>query len=257
MPWSISRDEPAVGEWTLRVLDRINPLKNGTLTAWELVLWGESIDAAKAVPYTLPNSLPETDEDEDEAPSSTITSAIPGTITKSFPKPTEHLPDDHVSAPGETHEPGLGNPALPSDATLVPISSPTAGSPITGGGTADEGKGDGFDTLSSGSWIFGAAGFVALAGLSGAGFFFYRRYRRSGSSGFGGGDGGDGGYGAVPGEEGDMAMGMLSGRRKRGGAGAGGPRPAGTKELYDAFGDASEEEDDFSGDEGKALGYHE
>lgn len=242
------------------MLDRINPLKNGTLTQWELVLWGESIDAAKAVPYQLPYTEPESSEDDPDgdAPSSTISSAIPGTITKVFPKPTEHLPDDHVSAPGESHEPGLGNPALPTDVTLVPTSSPTAGSPITGGGTADEGKGDGIDSLSSGSWIFGAAGFVALAGLSGAGFFFYRRYRRSGSGGFGGGgDGGGGGYGAVPGEEGDVAMGMLSGRRKRGGEGAGGPRPAGTKELYDAFGDASEEEDDYSGDEGKALGYHE
>lgn len=252
---SALRDEPGAGDWTLKVIDRVNPDKNGTLNAWSLVLWGESIDASKTKLYQLPSSQPDTidddtEDDETTPPATNSSATVPqvGTATKSFPKPTEHLPDDHASAPGESHLPGLGDPKPPLDTDAA---SPTP----TSGGAADEGVFDGIDTLASGSWIAGAAGFVALAGLAGTGFFFWRRYqaRKRAGGGFGGGDDG---YGAVPGEE-DVAMGLLGGGRSKRSRGAGGG--GGTKELYDAFrsDDEEESEGEEEGEERRALGYHE
>jgi len=247
------RDEPPVGDWTLKVIDRINPEKNGTLQAWALMLWGESIDASKAKLYVLPGSESNDDEVDDDEPTAEPSSTLPlpGTATKSFPKPTVHLPGDHVSAPGESHLPGLGDPKLPVEAEITTPVTPSPSSAPISTGHSDEGEFDGIENLSSGTWIFGAAGFVALAGLTGVGFFFYRRYQ-SRRRGFGNEEG-EGGYGAVPGEE-DVAMGLLSGGAKRSRRADGG---GGTKELYDAFRSDDDEEEESEEEGGKALGYHE
>ena len=247
----MDREEDPVGDWTLKVIDRVNPLKNGTFQAWSLQLWGEAIDESKAVPY----SLPVTDEGEEtgdgEEDSDTATSTKPATeptatteaATKVLPKPTANLPSDHAAAPGLSAKPGLADPVLPTDAI-------TAADPIGSQATPDEGTFDGIERLQSSTWVYGALGFIALAGLSGTAFFFLRNRRRRGS--FGAGDE-RGQYGVLGGGGGDegLSMGILGrGKRQRDGAKA--------SELYDAFGDGTDSENDFDGgDDRRGLEYHE
>lgn len=244
------REEDPVGDWTLKVLDRVNPLKNGTFQAWSLQLWGEAIDASKAVPYALPvvDEPEETDDNEDEASTSAMevpieTTATTDAATKVLPKPTANLPSDHAAAPGHSAKPGLADPVLPTDA----ITS-GANDPIGSQATPDEGTFDGIERLRSSTWVYGALGFIALAGLSGAAFFFLRNRRRRDS--FGAGDE-RGQYGVLGGGDEGLSMGILGrSRRQRDGAKA--------SELYDAFGDGTDSEHDSDGgDDRRGLEYHE
>ncbi|KAH8980370.1 peptidase S8/S53 domain-containing protein [Lactarius hatsudake] len=142
----------------------------------------------------------------------------PSTTTKAHPKPTEHLPGNHGEAEGEADKPAFEN-----GDTAEPTSSPSAtpsGSMVP---TADEGWFSDMSTLVANQrWVFGAAGIVFLFGLT-AGIFLCRRAarRRRAED-----------YSALPGD--DLALGALS----RGGRG---PR---TKELYDAFGERGDEDED-------------
>jgi kexin len=229
-------------------------LKNGTLNAWSLSLWGESIDASKAVPYQLPSDDPDSDPLPPPPDSNSSVDLPPAaTATKAHPKPTDHLPDDHGTAPGESNKPGLGDPVHPTEKPPLPTSTeaPSTAAPFaTPSAVLDEGAFDGMSSLAANStWVLGALAFIGLAG-TGVGAFFFLRSRRRKMRGFGGGgeEGeGGGGYVGVAGED-DVAMGMLSGRRNGGGGK--------TKELYDAFGDGSSDES-IDDDDGAALRYHE
>ncbi|CDZ97435.1 kex protein [Phaffia rhodozyma] len=278
-------DEDPIGTWTMTVLDRIHPEKNGTFQAWSLQLWGESINAARAVPYTLPlgdsdSPFPQNDPTVSQSvsaglPLPPLSTTATENNTKELPKPTAHLPSDHASSPGESNSPGLANPVLTTKTGIEDIATDGGTTTRTGSSTSatsavssattglDEGIFDGMENLASGStWVYGAGGLVALVGLGGGGLMLlrWRNRRRAlmdgdderGAYGILGGSGGGLRRGAGPGDGEDVAMGMLSGRKsRRGGEGRGK-----TKELYDAFGDVTESEDE-EGRPAGGLGYHD
>ncbi len=167
----------------------------------------------------------------------------PSTTTNTHPKPTEHLPGDHGEAEGEADKPAFDNGKPSEDPELSSPSSVPSGTMMP---TADEGWFSDMSTLvSNQKWVFGAAGIVLLFGLV-AGIFLCRRAARRRRAEH---------YSALPGD--DVALGAMP----RGGRG---PR---TKELYDAFGEQGEDDDDADEHTGlragspsttePGLGYHE
>lgn len=237
------RDEDPTGDWTLKVIDRVNPLTNGTFQAWSLQLWGEAIDASKTTHYSLPVDDDE-EEGEDEEPVATTTAAEelpPATTnndaaTKVLPKPTANLPSDHAAAPGYSNKPGLAaDPVQTTNDETQP--------------TASESSSDGIATIRSTTWAYSALAFIALAGVAGGSFFFFRNRRRS-AGGFGAGDE-RGQYGILGAREEGLSMGILSRGRRRGQDGAK------ASELYDAFGAAESEDEYDEADERRGVGYHE
>ncbi|PWN92699.1 hypothetical protein FA10DRAFT_263457 [Acaromyces ingoldii] len=243
-------DESPVGEWTMEVFDKSHPKKTGNFWAWGMTLWGASIDPLKAKPWNFPEDSVEFHETLEGAPATTSVHLPPGYTpnptgadeAKQRPKPTDHLPDDHGSAPGESHQ----------DFTNGNAPSPEA----------DTGYLSGLSKKKS-TWVFAASGIVLIFAASVAAFFILRRRRASGRGGRGGRrSAGEGeGYEFIPGgddddEEDNVAMASLGGAGKLArAAAAGASKIKGkgakrTKELYDAFGEASSQEDD---DEDDAL----
>ncbi|KAJ8454944.1 hypothetical protein ONZ45_g19110 [Pleurotus djamor] len=198
--------EDPVGDWTIRVSDQKTPKENGTFHGWSMMFWGSAIDGSKATKFDIKpddNLLPPALDLN--APTVTLPS------TKQHPKPTAHLPPDHGHAEGENSHPAF--PTQVDQTVPTPTSTPTA----------DEGWFSDMGSLvSSQKWLFGAVGAVAVFGI-GIGIFFWRRrvaQRRAN-------------YESLPGGD-TMAMSSI-----RDGA-VGGPR---TRELYDAFGEVSDDED--------------
>ena len=184
------------------------------------MFWGTTIDPSKARKYDLPlvdNILPVHIE---SPPTATPTT------TKVLTKPTAHLPGDHGTAPGENT-----NPAFPS-------AQPGATATATPAPTADEGWFPSLSNLMSNQkWFFGAVGIVSLFGIGMAVFFWRRRMARLAN------------YSSLPaGDEMSMSALMTS---YRSGAPAGTSRP--TRELYDAFGEVSDDDDEHYGDERQPL----
>ncbi|GLB34764.1 putative kex protein [Lyophyllum shimeji] len=211
--------EDPVGNWTIKVTDQHTPKKsNGTFLGWNMKFWGSTIDPSKARKYEVPlveNVLP-VHIDPPPLPSTPTT-------TKVLTKPTAHLPDDHGSAPGENT-----NPAFSSVGASGPTGTPNP--------TADVGW---FPSLSNlvanQKWFFGAVGAVALFGI-GMGVFFWRRRKARLAN-----------YSTLPAGD-DLSMSALATGRQSG-VMTGGNRP--TRELYDAFGEVSDDDDD--NDENTAL----
>ncbi|KAG2065412.1 subtilisin-like protein [Suillus decipiens] len=127
------------------------------------------------------------------------------TSGKFYPKPTSGLPDDHGTAEGEANKPAFPSPSVPATATMTP--------------TPDEGWfSDLSNLVSNQKWFFGAISAVVLFGV-GAGVFFWRRRVKHRA------------YAALnAGDELHMSSVSRQGR----------PR---AKELYDAFGEVSDDED--------------
>ncbi|KAI9446169.1 peptidase S8/S53 domain-containing protein [Lactarius indigo] len=213
-------DEDARGTWTIRVSDIGAKDRTGHFLGWQLSLFGSTIDASIAREYeislfdkVLP-SLP--------SPNEPVVGDHPSTTTKAHPKPTEHLPGDHGEAEGEADKPAFET-GDPTEDTAEPTSSSSTAPSGTMVPTADEGWFSDMSTLVSNQrWVFGAAGLVFLFGLT-AGVFLCRRAarRRRAED-----------YSALPGD--DLALGVLPRGRR-------GPR---TKELYDAFGERGDDEDE-------------
>jgi kexin len=173
-------------------------------------LWGSTIDPHRAKEYEVPlinNQLPPVNEPEDD------NSSQPSP-TKTLTKPTAGLPEDHGTAEGEADKPAFGSVSPTSTATV----SPTA----TLSPTLDEGWIYQMSNLiSDQKWFFAALSVVALFGI-GMGIFFWRRaVRRKRPN-----------YSSLLSD--DMALTSI-----REGGSAGGR----TKELYDAFGEVSDDED--------------
>jgi kexin len=194
--------------------------QNGSFIGWALTLWGSTIDASQARTYVLLDQegpFPPPADQNDSLPPSAST-------TRMHPKPTEHLPGDHGEAEGEAHKPAF------SSAQAQPTESwPGEGESMTP--TPDEGWFPGmYNLVSNSKWVFGAIGAVAICGFAGGVFFLWRRRATRRAQ-----------YRSIAGDE--MPMPSLD----RDG------RPTGTKELYDAFGEVSEEEDDDSADEETRL----
>lgn len=206
-----------MGEWTIKVSDQGSSSNNGSFLGWNMVFWGSAIDPSKTTLFDVPQDevdvvLPP----YDSPPPSPTMSAV--TSTKQHAKPTAHLPGDHGDAAGENTNatfPGQEDTAVPN---LSP--SPSAShSP-----TADEGWfSDMSNLVKSQAWFFGAIGMVVVFGLAAGLYFWRRRVLRLRN------------YRSLP--EGDELP--MSG--VRGGRLSGGPR---TKELYDAFGEVSDDDED-------------
>lgn len=226
-------DESPVGTWKLRVFDPTHPNKVGNIYAWSMSLWGASIDPTKAVPWNFPENSIEYHETLVAAPETTIIK-LPPTYTSSaqLKKPTDHLPDNHGSAEGESH---------------VDFTNPTPAAVVQP--EADTGYISGLKKNST--WVMVAGGLVVIFAGSLAAFFVMRKRKMRGGSSSGAGRG-DGGYESLAGDE-EVAMGSLDDNARRGGRGEKSRR---TKELYDAFAEGSDEEDDaIEGDrvEGRGL----
>lgn len=230
-------DESPAGDWTIIVHDRANPKTTGNFWAWSMTLWGSSVDPAKAKPWNFPEDSIEYQETLDSAPSSTAVQGVTGVAgatttatTAQRPKPTDHLPSDHGTQAGESHQ----------DWTGANDKNGTVAHP-----EADTGYLTGLKHNST--WLFVAVGVVVLfAGSVGAFFFLRRRSRRRGRGTASGAKAGD--YEFVPDDDDDadeldddeMQMSRL-GRNGRGIDGSGGRR---TREIYDAFRPGSDGEDD-------------
>ena len=177
-------------------------------------LWGSVIDPAKAKEYIVPQIEHTLPPDHDaENPDSSVT-------TKVLPKPTDHLPGDHDQAEGEATKPAFSQPTKTPESSTSTSTSTTPASTGTIMPTVDEGLTSQLSNLfGEKGWIFGAGAVVVLFG-AGVGIFFWRRAARKRQN-----------YTSLPGDE--VAMSSI-----RGG-------PAGrTRELYDAFGEVSDDEDD-------------
>jgi kexin len=177
--------------------------------------WGSTVDASKAKVYELPSDDSPLPPIPATSPSSTIN--IP-TSTKDWPKPTEHLPGDHGEAEGEASK-----PAFPGqDDATSPSMTPTP----------DEGWFPGMSKwVSNQKWFFIALGAVLIFSISVGVFFVRRRSARKRRA----------NYSSLARD--DVAMSSISGS---GQPNAGGGR---AKELYDAFGEVSDDEDEDADEE--------
>lgn len=202
--------------------------ESGTFLGWTMTLWGSVIDAGRDLKvYDVPlvdTVLPPVPTESDDSASSTILPPS-ATTSKTIPKPTEHLPPDHGDAEGEADSPafpgGQQSGAEPVDDAATP--SESAASSITATPTPDEGWFSDLSNLMTNQlWFFVAIGAVAIFGL-GAGLFFWRRSVRRRAN-----------YTSLPVGD-DVAMSSIGATGRR-------PTPR-TKELYDAFGEVSDDED--------------
>jgi len=177
-------------------------------------LWGSVIDPAKAKEYIVPqieHTLPP--DHEAENPDSSTT-------TKVLPKPTDHLPGDHDQAEGEATKPAFSQPTKTPENSTNTSTSTTSTSIGTTVPTMDQGLTSQLSNLfGEQGWIFGAGAVVLLFAV-GVGIFFWRRSVRRRQN-----------YTSLPGDE--VAMSSI----RHGPSGR-------TRELYDAFGEVSDEGED-------------
>lgn len=229
-----------MGEWTIRVSDQHSEDESGVFLGWTMSIWGAVADPAKGhKTYVLPSGddvlpPPPSNTTDDDASTSVVHTS---TNTKTLTGPTAYLPGDHGESEGENHKPAFssGAPASPTKPAEDVAESASASPSISA--TPDEGWFPDLGNLTSNKvWFFLAVGAVVLFG-AGAAIFFWRRSvarkRRAN-------------YSSLRGEE-DVAMSAIG--RATGGARA----PRQTKELYDAFGEVSDDED---ADEETALRPH-
>ena len=198
--------------------DQTKEEHDGSFIGWTMTLWGSTIDASQAKTFLLADPdvpFPPPADPEDVPP----VSPSP-TVSKIHSKPTEHLPGDHGTAEGEADKPAFSS--VQSD-IVEPTSSSEAGTDETMTPTPDEGWFPGmYNLVSNSKWVFGAIGVVAFCGIAGGAFFLWRRSAARRAQ-----------YRAVAGD--DVNMSAFGRDRGRG--------TGGTKELYDAFGEVSDDED--------------
>ncbi|KAJ7766898.1 peptidase S8/S53 domain-containing protein [Mycena metata] len=209
--------ENPVGDWSIKVNDQ-GPASghNGSFLGWNMVFWGSAVDPSKTTLFEVPSD----DDDTVLPPHETPRPKPPTpTTTKQHTKPTANLPGDHGDAPGENTNATF--PGQPQEDTTIPSASPSPSGTSTP--TADEGWfSDMSGLLKSQAWFFGAAGAVVIFGLA-AGIYFWRRRVRMRKD-----------YATLPADELPMSG-------VRGGRVGGGGR---TKELYDAFGEVSDDDEE-------------
>ena len=173
---------------------------NGTLHSWALSLWGEARDAALARPYKLPfdetlvlppdPSIPQVASSSaaaslDVSPTSIGPPAMAShhTVpTKTYARPTAHLPDDHGEAPGELHPSTTTTPGEPWPTAVViddeaialggSDAEPSSGPISPFGGRVSA-------LVKSSAWLFiGGSMAVAVSLGLGLSFVILRRRRR-------------------------------------------------------------------------------
>ncbi|KAL1709732.1 peptidase S8/S53 domain-containing protein [Schizophyllum commune] len=225
--------EDGVGTWTIKVSDQGVPdERNGTFLGWNMVLWGTTIDESQAVLYDAPVDNVVFPPQHVEPPSLTITPSA----TKQLTKPTNGLDDDHHTVEGENTAPAFTS-SVQDDIASAPTDSASASPSTTP--TADEGWfSDMANLVSTQKWFFGAMGAVVLFGVGAGVFLWRRRVVRTRER-----------YAALPGDDtaGGVQMSALDGS----GGGGGASR---TKELYDAFGEVSDDEDEDADEQTRLRG---
>jgi kexin len=173
--------------------------------------WGASIDPSKTTKYQVP------DHDDGLLPPQEPSVADTPTTTKILTKPTAHLPGDHGEAEGENTNPAFST-IQPTPTGTVPTSIPA---PEEVGWFPNMSN-----LVSNQKWFFIALGAVALFGIGVVVFFWRRRRARLAN------------YTTLPAGD-DVSMSALTGgqsnNRRHGSR---------TKELYDAFGEVSDDEHD-------------
>ncbi|GBE81896.1 Protease KEX1 [Sparassis crispa] len=216
--------EDPVGDWTIRVSDQDNEDSTGTFLGWSMSLWGSVVDPSKGIKvYEVPlidSLLPPL---QDDAPTSTI--PVPTPTSKTHSKPTDHLPGDHGQSEGEASKPAFPGSQQTSSKPADDIAMPTVSATATATPTPDEGWfADLSNLVTNQIWFFIALGAVAIFGL-GVGVYFWRRAVRRRAN-----------YTSLPVSD-DVAMDSIPGvNRSRG--------SQRTKELYDAFGEVSDDEEE-------------
>lgn len=213
-------------------------------------LWGSVMDPGKDIPvYQVPTEedvLPPTATSTPSDPGASTALEVSTTSSRTIPRPTEHLPGDHGDSEGEKSKPAFttttGTAASTETAKpaedVAESASASASPSATIVPTPDEGWfSDLSNLVTNQMWFFVAIGAVVLFGI-GAGLFFWRRavMRKRRAN-----------YSSLRGDD-DVAMGSIG--RMSGGSSRG---PQRTKELYDAFGEVSDDED---ADEETALRPH-
>lgn len=198
--------------------DQAKPEQSGTFLGWTMTLWGSVKDVSKPVKvYDVPavDKVLAPGSTEHTYPSTII--SMP-TSTRQHAKPTDHLPDDHGSSEGDASKPAFpGSGSKPADDAA---SSPSS----TNTPTPDEGWfSDLSNLVTNPLWFFIAFGAVITLAVS-AGVYFWRRRVRMRQH-----------YTTLPASD-DVAMSSIGG----GGGAPGGQR---TRELYDAFGEVSDDEE--------------
>ena len=180
-----------------------------------MTFWGSTVDASKAKVYELPS---------DDSPLPPIPVASPSstadtpTSTKDWPRPTEHLPGDHGEAEGEASKPAFPGQDSSASPTMTP--------------TPDEGWFPGMSKwVSNQKWFFIALGAVLIFSISVGVFFVRRRTARKRRV----------NYSTLAREDVAMSSILGSGQMNAGGGRA--------KELYDAFGEVSDDEDEDADEE--------
>lgn len=201
-------------------------------------LWGSVLDSDKAQTFVLSDpDVPFPPPPDLDVISSTVNEQT--TTSKFYPKPTEHLPGDHGVAEGEATRPAFSS--AQSDIVEATASVPSASASETLTPAPDEGWFPGmYKLVSNSKWVFGAAGVVIIFGIGVGAFFLWRRRMAQ-----------RGQYRSLAGQ--DVSMNSLEG----------GKQASGTRELYDAFGTVSDE-DDFVDEETdsrrplaeNAVGFH-
>jgi kexin len=207
---SALRGEDPAGIWTLKVKDQGKPDINGSFIGWDMKFWGAAIDPAKA-------HLFEYEEEDLTFPPKQKPLTPSGSTTNTYSKPTDHLPADHGHAEGENTK-----PAFPQGSTTLANDIESASA--TNHPTADEGYFSELSNLvSNQKWFFGAMFLVAVFGVGAAVFFWRRRVARLRRA----------EYSTLGQGEGEMVN--LASRA---------PASRGARELYDAFGENSDDEAD-------------
>ncbi|CCA68478.1 probable KEX2-endoproteinase of late golgi compartment [Serendipita indica DSM 11827] len=218
-------DENPIGQWTLHVFDQGNS-EAGSILGWSMTLWGSAIDPEDTEKYKLPD---DPNEGHNLPPHPTATTST----SKQHVKPTHHLPEDHGSQSGEATRPAF-HPTGSKPGTAPTNSSSTL--------PTDEGVFTHmYDLMRNQLWLIGAFGIVIIFGV-GAGVFLWRRRQMAKRA--------KGTYAQIPGD--NMPMRSMEGQTAGSGEPGSGERSAGgTRELYDAFGVGSDDEDEA--DEHSAL----
>lgn len=229
------RGESGVGTWRIVVRDTTVNEHSGTFTNFHLKLWGEAIDASKAVLLPMPSE----DDDDVAFPSSTTTASASTTSVSPIPTSVSTsmapIPSDHPDRPINPKPSTSAGPAKPSvtstpEETASPLPSASAAPSSWLPGWLPS---FGFGPKTT-IWIYGAVGLI-VSFCMGLGVYFYlarrKRLRENARDNYE--------FDLVRDDE--ETEGLTGGNGTAAGQGRGQRRRAG--ELYDAFAAGSEDED--------------
>ncbi|OQO00473.1 hypothetical protein B0A48_13822 [Cryoendolithus antarcticus] len=213
--------ESGIGNWTVVVKDTLVDDNKGSFTDWRLRLWGESIDASKQSLLPLPTDHDDDDHDREDAVVGTTSVAVPTETGVPAGNPTDHI-DRPVNA-----KPTTTSSSTPTE------TSPAESLPATPTSTNSDFLPRPFPTFGASKrtqvWIYGAAVLIVIFLAALLGYYLYQRRKRARWM-----SRDDYGFEMVDHDDADGAVpGVVGGKKNR---------RAG--ELYDAFAEGSDGEDE-------------